>query len=152
AGLQFQADLALDELAKLWKVAAQPNGSVRIGGDARLVGVNGYLVNGTINARNVSVHQNGGLFRGLSLVSAIRADQDPVSLQGLKLGALGGEFNANAELKQLTDFKLDGNLHNFAIRRLVQDLLGQRLDYGGSIGGAVHARANLKAKGTSGLA
>jgi translocation and assembly module TamB len=151
--VEFQASLALGEIGKLLRVAAQPEGTARIGGNATLGPNNDYRVTANVDARDVAIRQGGTRFSGISVDSSVTADPHRIELGGLRLEALGGAFTGSASVEEMAQFKLAGNLHNFDLDRIARAFLPQPLGYGGVISGAVEAQGNFNnASGLTGHA
>jgi translocation and assembly module TamB len=145
AALQFNASLALGEIGRLLKVAAQPEGTVRVGGNATLRPNNDYLVTANVDARNVSVRGGGRRISGIDLDSSVKADPHLVELGGLRLAAFGGSFNGSAALREMDQFRVSGNLRNFDIARVMRVLMpGQSVGYDGVVSGPLQAEGSIK--------
>ncbi len=74
---------------------------------------------------------------------------DNVSLNPLKVEALGGKLDGRATLAALRNFVLEGNLSGFDTRALAK-LAGKPLPYSGVVAGPVHVAADFKKPGTTG--
>jgi translocation and assembly module TamB len=116
--VQFNATLALGELGRLLRVAAQPEGTLRAGGNATLRANNDYLVTANVDARNVALRQGTTRLAGISLDSAVTADPHRIELAGLRLGVLGGSFTGSASLVEMAQFRVSGNLRNFDLAQV----------------------------------
>jgi translocation and assembly module TamB len=149
--LQFNLELALDELGKLLKMEAQPAGSIQIGGNAKLTGESDYLVTGNVTTRNISVRQGTRRLNNINLVSAFRVDPNAAEVSRLRISAFGGEITGHAVLEQFARLQFEGRLRNFGIRQLTAALASRPAGYDGTISGTLQARADLKAPGTSGI-
>src|SRR5579871_488832 len=149
--LRFNARLALGQIGRMLNVSAQPDGTVQIGGDAKLIDNSGYSVDGNIAARNVSFREGGTEFKNIALVSGIKANQSMVELNGLKVSALGGELRGAASLAEMQRLRFSGDLSNFDLNQLARTVGNQKLAYAGVLSGKVQADDDLKAKGTSGI-
>lgn len=142
--VQFQSTLALGELGKLFRVAAHPEGTAVLGGNAALAKKSDYRVTGNIEARNLAFQQGGTRLRGINLASAIAADRHRIALDNLRLSALGGSFTGNAALENMEAFHLAGNLHNFDIDQLSRTFMAKSVGYDGVISGPVQATGNIR--------
>ncbi|MGH9615038.1 MAG: hypothetical protein ACRD4P_18390, partial [Bryobacteraceae bacterium] len=147
----IHGNLSLDELSKLLHLSAQPSGTLQIAGNAKLTGSSGYLVNGNIDARDVSLFEGTTRLHGIRLVSAVQAGPHTVSINGLKLSALGGELDANARIENFAKFQAKGSLHDFDLRNLAKTFAAKPIGYAGVISGTLAAQGDLKAKGATGI-
>ena len=142
--VQFQSTLALGELGRLFRVAARPDGTARLGGIASYTNTNDYRVTANLDARNVAFRQGTTQIAGVSLDSSVTADAARIELDGMRLGALGGSLTGSASLENLDHFRLSGNLHNFDIDQLARAFLAKPLGYDGVASGPLQAEGSLK--------
>ncbi|HEY2015044.1 MAG TPA: translocation/assembly module TamB domain-containing protein [Bryobacteraceae bacterium] len=142
--VQFNSTLVLGEIGKLLRVAARPEGTVKIGGNAKLDANNNYSVTAKVDARNVAVQQGTTRLSGISLDSNVTADPHRIALADLRLGALGGSFTGSGTLEEMAQFRVSGNLHNFDIDQMTRAFMTSRLGYDGIISGPVEAQGNIK--------
>ncbi|MBV9265261.1 MAG: translocation/assembly module TamB domain-containing protein, partial [Acidobacteriaceae bacterium] len=151
--VQFNANLALGQVEKLLKVTSpEASGAILVNGFARLDAQNNYKVDGTINSRDLSVRSGTTRVPDVKLYTPFHADPYLVSLDGLKLNALGGSLAAKVFIEKMQQLSVEGTLHNFSVPVLAAVATGKRLGYDGTIDGSLKAEGNLKAKGTSGYA
>ncbi|MGA8599550.1 MAG: translocation/assembly module TamB domain-containing protein [Bryobacteraceae bacterium] len=148
--LAFKGSLLLDELSKLANVSAEPRGTVLLNGSARLSGNSQYLVTGNIQGRNITARNGARELGPVSLETPFRIDPELIELAGLKLNAFGGELRAKADLKQMRQLALNGQLSGFDIQRLAHDLGAKPIGYDAVISGTIAAAGDLKATGTTG--
>ena len=85
--LRFNATLALNELGRLLKVAARPEGFLRAGGNAVLRQDNSYAITANVDGRGLGFHQDSTHLTGINLDSALTADRHRIELTGLRLSA-----------------------------------------------------------------
>ncbi|MBZ5604380.1 MAG: hypothetical protein LAO79_18920, partial [Acidobacteriia bacterium] len=135
-GAQFEAGIAIDEIAALADLKRHPSGSVQIAGTAKIP----LALNGTLKSNNLSYEQ----FRGMRIESAFHADPRTIELSGFTAGALGGEVRANARLANQSQFSVNGTLRNFSIANLSAALTKKTIGYAGNIGGSIQASGDLK--------
>lgn len=147
----FNADFALGQLARLMKVSSmQVNGDLLANGTARLDAQRNYLVNGTLNSRNLALRSGTTEVSGMKLSSPFHADPYLISLDGLKLSALGGDLAAKIFVEKMQLLSLESRLRNFSLPVLAAVFTGKHLGYAGTIDGSLKARGDLKAKGMTG--
>jgi translocation and assembly module TamB len=150
--LQFKSDLALGEIGRLAKVSARPEGRVLLNGTVKLDKAYNYDADGNIQAKNVSVVQDGQAYRNINLFSAVHADPHHIDFKGLRLAAFGGEFAGNAGLEDFARYRVDGNLRNLDVQQTLRQLAPkQRLPYEGVVSGAVNATGDIKTPGVASL-
>jgi translocation and assembly module TamB len=144
SALQFNSTLALSEIGRLLRVAARPEGTARIGGNASLDANNNYFIRANLDARHVAFQQGSTALSGIDLGSAIEADPRRIALNGLRLSALGGDFTGDAALQDMAQFHLAGSLHNFDIAQVMQIVAHRPLGYDGIVSGPVQADGNVE--------
>ena len=148
---QFNANFALDELSRLLKLTEmQASGDLQANGNAKLDAQNNFSVDGTLNSRGLSVRSGTTRLSDVSLYSPFHADPYLVSLDGLKLNALGGTLAAKIFVEKMEKLSVEGNLRSFSLPVIARALTGKRLGYDGAINGAIKAQGDLNAKGTTG--
>ena len=149
--LEFKTRLALDELGRLAKVTARPDGVITANGTAKLDAANNYQVTGNIEGKDVSFTQGTERIRNVNLITAVSLDPHRLDLKGLRLSALGGQFNGDASLEEFSRYQVEGSLRNFDLQ-VVQRASGQKpLPYDGVVSGPIQARGDLKTPGTKSL-
>ncbi|PWU02641.1 MAG: hypothetical protein C5B51_20470 [Terriglobia bacterium] len=142
--VQFNSTLALNELGRLLRVAAQPEGVVRAGGNATLQANNDYKITANVDGRNIGIRQGGSRLAGINLDSSVTADPHRIELGGLRLAALGGTFSGSASLVEMAQFRISGTLHNFDIVQAARPFVNRPLEYDGVISGPLSAEGNIK--------
>lgn len=147
--VQFNANLALAQIGDLMKMTAQPSGAIQLNGNAKLDAQNNYIVNGTMNGRGLGVRSGTTRISDVALYSPFHADPYLISLDGLKLNALGGALNGKIFVEKMQLFSVEGSLRNFSLPVLAAVATGKHLGYDGTIDGSLNAKGDLKAKGTS---
>jgi translocation and assembly module TamB len=148
--VQFSGNFALAELSPLFKVASpQTSGELQLNGNAKLDGQNNYAIDGTVNSRALSIGSGATRISNLSLYSPFHADPYLVSLDGLKLNALGGGLTAKIFLEKMRNLSAEGSLRNLSVPVLTGAITGKRLAYGGMITGSIGARGDVKTKNYS---
>ncbi|MGI8958823.1 MAG: translocation/assembly module TamB domain-containing protein [Bryobacteraceae bacterium] len=151
ASARFHANLALAELERLLKVSSpQASGDLQAHGTARLDAQNNYFVNGALNTRDLSIQSGTTRLSSVNFYAPFHADPYLISLDGVRLNAFGGALTAKIFIENMQRLSVEGNLRGFALATLAQAFTGKRLGYAGTIGGSLKARADLKAKGTTG--
>ena len=149
--LQFNGNLALDELSKLLKVASpQVSGVVALHGNARLDSQNNYQVNGAMNGRGISIRDGSTHLADVGIYAPFHADPYLISFDGIKLDSLGGSLAAKVFLENMRQLSVEGALRNFSLPVMAAVATGKHLGYDGTVNGSLVARGDLKAKGTTG--
>jgi translocation and assembly module TamB len=146
--LQFKTRLALDELGRLAKVDARPSGIVVANGIAKLDAANNYQVTGNVEGRDLAFSQGTQRIRNVNLFTAVNLDSHKLDLNGLRLAALGGQFNGDVSLEEFARYKLNGNLRNLDVQTASQALGQKPLPYDGIVSGPIQAQGDLKASGS----
>ncbi|MFL6416911.1 MAG: translocation/assembly module TamB domain-containing protein [Bryobacteraceae bacterium] len=151
SAVAFNSNFALNELASLFAVSGvQTSGALEANGTARLDAQNNYAVDGHINSRGLSIQSGTTRLTDISLYSPFHADPFLLSLDGLRLNVAGGALWAKVFLEKMQNLSVEGALRNFSLPVLVSSVIGKPIGYDGSMQGSLRARADLKAKGTSG--
>lgn len=144
AGVQFQSTLALGELGRLLRVAARPEGTVTLAGNAALPANRDFRITASLEGRGLAFHQGDTRVAGFSLDSNVTADRRRIALDGLRLSALGGTFAGKAGLQDFAQFQLSGNLRNFDLQEVAGAFMPKPPGYDGIVSGPVQANGNIK--------
>ncbi len=148
---RFNANLDLGELASLLTLSTlQISGGLQANGAVTLDNRKEYAVDGTLNSSGLSVRSGTTQIRNVTIYSPFHADPYLISLDGLRLGALGGSLAAKMFLEKMQDLSVEGHLRNFSIPVLAAAVTGKQLGYDGFLDGTLLARGNLRAKGATG--
>ena len=142
--VEFNSTLALGELGRLFRVAARPEGELKLGGNVTLQASNDYAVTGNVEGRGIALREGATRIAGVGLVSAITANPHRIALNGLRLSAMGGSFAGNIAVEDLNTVQLAGNLRNFDIQQVAGAFMSKPLGYDGVVSGPVKADGNLK--------
>jgi translocation and assembly module TamB len=142
-GATFNASLDLGELGRLLRVAARPEGTVKLGGTAHLDAQNNYSVAGNIEARRVAFRQGATRISDVSLDSSVAADPRHIALSNLRLDALGGRFVGAASLQDMAAFQVEGRLQGLDIESMGRTFLQRKLGYNGMVSGPIRASGNV---------
>ncbi len=149
--VQFNANLALNQLSRLLNLTSvQAAGELQANGKAVLDAKQNYAVDGTLNSRGLSVREGTTRLSNVTLYSPFHADPYLISLDGLRLNALGGTLAAKIFLEKMQQLSVEGSVRNFSLPVLANAFTGKRLGYDGTINGFIKAQGDLKAKGTTG--
>ncbi|HYI93855.1 MAG TPA: translocation/assembly module TamB domain-containing protein [Bryobacteraceae bacterium] len=149
--LEFKTTLALNELGRLAKVSARPDGVIVANGTAKLDSANNYQVTGNVEGKNLSFSQGSQRIRNVNLYTAINLDPKRIDLKGLRLSALGGQFTGNASLEEFSRYALDGQLRNLNLQTVSEALGEKPLPYDGIVSGPIQAQGDLKTPGAKSL-
>ncbi len=142
--LRFDGRIALGEIGRIMHMAAQPEGTVLIGGDAKLAGSKSYVVSAKVDARDIAVRAGATRLSGIQAAIDLRADPQRIAAESIRLAALGGTFAGSAEIAGMDRFRFDGELSNFDTRYLARTYASRNVVWDGVISGPVHATGRLK--------
>ena len=146
--IHFNANVALGELSRLFKVS-----SPDIQGDLEMHGTaSPDTLTGTIDSRDLTVRDGSTHLSNVSISAPFHANSHLVSLDDIKIHALGGTVTGSVALEELRKLTAKGELRGFSIPALSSALVGRFIGYDGTVDGSMSARADLRAKGTSGVA
>jgi translocation and assembly module TamB len=146
--VEVRSTLALEELGRLLRVEARPEGMIQLAANATLDANRDFHAKGNVEGRGLAFRQGGTRIAGIQFDTAVAADRHRIALDNLRLAALGGTFTGNAALEELAQFQLSGNLRNFDLQQMAGTLTGKPLGYSGVIAGPVQAAGNWKAPST----
>ena len=150
--IQFNGTLALDELSRLAKLGSTKlAGALLLHGHATMDAQKNYAVDGTLNSKNLGVTSASTKLSDVHLSGPFHADPFLISMDGLKVGALGGQLAAKIFVEKMQQLSVEGHLSNLSLPVLASAFAGHPLGYDGSLSGTILVKSNLKAKGTRGL-
>jgi len=151
SAVEFQSNLALEELGRAFKIGStRPTGNFELNGSAKLDARNNYSIDGALRSHGLSLRNGTIQLSNIDVSSPFHADPSLISLDDLKIDALGGRMSAKVFLENLRRLRVESNLRNFSLPALVSALTGKRLDYDGTVAGVLTATGDLDAKGTTG--
>ncbi len=145
--LEFKATLAVDELGRLGKLDVRPAGTLLANGKIKLDAANNYQAQGEVEGRDLSFSQGGQRFRNINFHTSLNLDPHKVDLKGLRLSALGGQFDGNVYMEDFAKYSVNGNLRSFNVQTVMRALGQQPLPYDATVAGPIEANGNLKAPG-----
>jgi len=134
---EYNARLSMDELTRMLRVGTRSEGTILIGGRASFRDFGHYLLTGTLHSASLSFHHGVLHLRDMRADAAFRADPEKIDLSGLRLSALGGNFNGRARIEKLDRFRLEGEANNLDIRRIAELVGSQRPPWDGLLSGPV---------------
>ncbi len=149
--LEFKSRLALGELGRMMKLAARPEGTVLLNGNAKLDAYNNYRVDGNVQATGVSFQQGAQRISNINLYSAMQLDPRNLDLKGLRLAAFGGQFTGNASLQDFARYRVDGQLRNLDLSEAARAAGEKQFPYSGMVSGPIEAAGDLKKPGTQSI-
>jgi len=135
---RFSGSLALDELGRLFRVEARPEGEVKLAGDAVLRSGSDYRVNAQVDARGLAFRQGARRYSDIGVDARINALPERIELAGLRVAAFGGSLTGSGELRRMERFRFAGNLRDFEIRRFAD------MGYAGIVSGPLQAEGNVR--------
>ncbi|HEY1241009.1 MAG TPA: translocation/assembly module TamB domain-containing protein [Bryobacteraceae bacterium] len=142
--LRFNALLAVGEIGRLLQVAARPEGTVRIGGNAGLGAGGNYRLTANIVGRNLAGGQGSTRVTGATLDSSIAADPRRIELGGLRISAVGGDLTGSGALDNMQTFQFAGKLNHFDIGRISRMVKPGGFGYAGVLSGGLKAAGDVK--------
>ena len=148
---QFNGHLEVAELSRLLTITSpEAGGALDLHGHAKLDAQSNYIVDGTLNSKDLSLRSGTTHLSNISLNSPFHADPYLISLDGLRLSAFGGDLAAKIFIEKMQQLSIEGNLRNLGLQALTQALEGKRIGYDGMISGPIKVQGDLKTKGTTG--
>ena len=151
SSVDFKARLALDEMARLFRVQADPRGELTLTGNAQNLGADDYTVKANLLGRGIAVGTGSTRLENLALSSEVIAGRNLVELHRLRLDALGGEIDGDASLSQYSRVRFTGQLRSLRIRDFERAAASAGPVYDGSVSGKVEAAGDLNLPGTTGI-
>jgi translocation and assembly module TamB len=149
--LEFKSRLAIEELGRLLKLAARPEGTVLLNGNAKLDANNDYQVDGNVQATGLSFQQGKQRISNVNLYSVVHLDPHSLDMKGLRLAAFGGEFVGNALLQGFARYRVDGSLRNLDLTAASRAAGQKQFPYSGVVAGPIEAAGDLEKPGTRSL-
>ena len=148
--LEFRSSLSLGELGALLRINGRPEGELVLNGRGRLERNGAWSATGRLQGTRLAVPTGTRRIANVELYSDIAADQDRVDLTGLRVEALGGEFEGSAALVDFERFELGGVLKHLGIQAALREL-SENLPYDGAVSGSIGASGDAKTRGIRGL-
>lgn len=148
--LQFRGQLVLDQLAKLAGISLQPQGSLFLGGNARIDSDGRYTVAGNLNGPNLTAKNGAEKMGPVSIATSFHAAPGLLELPGLSVRGFGGELLGKAELRDARRLAANLHLNGLDLQTLSRSFGYKPLGYSGRISGDLAAKGDIKAKGISG--
>lgn len=143
--LQFNSTLAVSELARILKSNVAAGGTIEIDGVGNVNGAWNYLIDASVNGRNLAFQQGGTRIQNAALNAKVTADPHLIQANPIRLSVAGGQLNGSARLQEMAQYQVRANLASFDLQPLAALAMPNRLGYGGSISGPIAAQGNLKA-------
>jgi translocation and assembly module TamB len=145
--IAFNANLALAELSRLMDIS-----SPEITGDLVLHGTaSADSLAGTMTSRGLALRDASTHLSNISISAPFHVTPHTISLDEIKVGALGGSLTASVLVEELRTLAAKGTLHDFSLATISSVLAGHSVGYDAQLAGSIGATVDLKAKGTSGI-
>jgi len=138
---RYRARISLTEADRVFRlVNFRHTGTLNSTGDIRYVSSTDYLVTGAVQGAGIGY----GRVRNMRVAGNLTAAPDSIAVSGLRIGALGGELTASAEVRHLRDVHVTGRLQHFDAATLAS--LGglTKLPYDGVLSGPFDATGRLQ--------
>ena len=137
---QYKARVSLADADRIFKlVNFEHRGTVNATGDVRFVAWKDYTVSAAFQGAGIGY----GKIRDMRVSGNLSATPENVRVNGLRIGALGGEVVATGDIRNLEDFHVSGQLEHFDADALA-DLGGAAaLPYDGIVSGPFDATGTL---------
>jgi translocation and assembly module TamB len=107
---------------------------------------------------SLAMEEIGGIFQfpgdsigDVTLAGTVKAMNDRIDLQGMRIEGLGGRLIVDGSLKNYEAFELRGKLNGFQIADLERRFLSPKPGYDGAIAGSFAASGNLARPAISGI-
>ena len=128
----YDASLALEEADRVFHLTDFAHtGSIGVKGNARFVSMQDYLVSGDFRGSDLGY----GKVKNLRTAGSFQANPQSVNLKDVRVGVLDGEIEASGEVKNLSTFRVAGQLRHFEVAPLVTLAGANALPYDGSLSG-----------------
>ena len=105
SSLRFDTQIALGEIGRLLDIDQNPFGTVAFKGTAKLDAANNYDVNGDLTAQKVSFEEGKRRIPNLDVTSVVHLDPRAISLNKLRVNALGGTLEGDASLQDFARYR-----------------------------------------------
>jgi translocation and assembly module TamB len=107
---------------------------------------------------SLAMEEIGGVFQfpgdsigDVTLTGTVKAMNDRIDLQGMRIEGMGGRLIVDGSLKNYETFELRGKINGFQIADLERRFLSPKPGYDGAIAGTFDASGNLARPGISGI-
>jgi translocation and assembly module TamB len=145
--INFNGNLALAEMSRLFKMSpSEIKADVVIHGTGNADGLAG-----AIDARGISVRDGSSYLSDLSISTPFHATAHVVSLDEIRVRALGGAITASVVVEELRKLTVKGDLHSFSIASIAFALTGRSIGYDGKVDGSVSVNGDFKLQGMKGI-
>ena len=142
--LRFNMRVDMGELQPLVDISSRPSGTLSLDGYATLDNRNEYEVRAKLASSNVSIQQGERRFTGISVSSDLHLNSHSLELNGLRLSALGGQFDGEGSLVNFSQYQMKGRLRGIDIQAAARSL-NRQLPYDGSVSGSLAVQGDLNA-------
>ncbi len=138
---RYSAAISLADADRIFKlVNFRHSGTLNAAGDIRYVSPRDYTVRSAVRGAGIGY----GKVHNIGVSANLTATPADVIINGLHVGALGGEIAANGQIRNLTDFHLAGELRHFDASTLA-GLAGTAMPpYDGILSGSFDATGKLR--------
>lgn len=138
---EYRARISLADADRIFKlVNFQHTGTINASGEVRYVSLRDYRVSGALQGAGIGY----GKVRNVRVAGNVIATPDNVSINALRLSALGGEIVTRGQVRNLEDFHFTGDLKNFDANALAEFGGMPALPYDGILSGPFDATGKLR--------
>jgi len=142
--IQFRAEFALEELARLLDPNLVARGQIELGGQARLNTLSDYHVNAALSGTAIAFRRGNMSLSNIRLSSKITADSKRIDFSPLTAQIDRGQISGKASLENFSTYSVTGNLSRLDIQQLFALATPRRVDYAGLVSGPVEITGDLK--------
>ncbi len=142
--VQFDSNLAVAELARMFQWPVEAGGSVRFAGSAVLNGTSNYTVDAGLNGENLSFRSGGVQVAEAVLRSHLTAAPRAIHVNPARVALLGGTVDARATIENFAHYRAEAAFRGFDLQRLAPEAGGRKPGYRGTVSGSVEAQGGLR--------
>ena len=142
--IQFRAELALEELARVLDPSLTASGQIELGGQAQINSLSDYHLNAALSGNSIAFRRGGVSVSNVRLSSKIAADPKTIELSPFTAQIGSGQFSGNASLEEFSRYSVKGSLSRLDLQQLFALATPRHVDYAGLVSGPINVTGDLK--------
>ena len=139
----YDVKFSLDELGRALRLGSRQEGIVAAVGNGKFRDRKNYLLSGTMHGGPLLLGYGAMLVRDVRAESTFHADPDKIELNGIRLGALGGNFSGRVRVDKLDRFRVEGDASGLNLRLAAGVAGRERMPWDALLSGPVEMNGRL---------
>ncbi|HUS07032.1 MAG TPA: translocation/assembly module TamB domain-containing protein [Bryobacteraceae bacterium] len=136
---------SMAELGKPFKLPPPHVGNVSFIGKATYSSGSSYLLEGKVSGHGLAVKESGFSLANIGVDTDLRFGPHEVLLRGVRMTALDGTFLGMVEIKDMKQYKVNGEVHGLSVKSLARLQGVQKVPWNGSVSGPVEITGTIGA-------